>query len=71
MPCSNAGENAPLAGQSAGELDGFLVAYRLDAVHHVEVERAGNEAGADSLNLVRARLPNARGVKCRISVAMV
>ena len=55
-PLDDAAEDAFLRGQPAGDLDGVLVLDLDHLVDDLEVQHVGNEAGADALDLVPARL---------------
>ena len=57
----DAAQDALLAGQPAGDLDGLVVLDLLDPVDDRQVEVVGDEAGADALDLVRARLERLAG----------
>src|SRR5690606_37480946 len=46
-------DDALLPGKATGVLDGFLVRHLLHAVDEGQVERAGDEAGTEPLDLVR------------------
>src|ERR1019366_9975413 len=50
----DAAQNALLFSQAARHLDGFLIGDQLHLVQHRQVQRVGNEPGADALDFVRA-----------------
>src|ERR1039458_8628950 len=52
----NSGKNTLLTSQAPRYVDGLFVRYRFHAIHHGEIERVRNNARADALDFVRARL---------------
>lgn len=52
----DAAEDAFFAGEAAGHVDGFVIGDLFDVVDDGEVEGAGDEAGADTLDLMGAGL---------------
>src|SRR6056300_264291 len=54
-------EEAFFSGQPPGEFNRLVIADQLNAVNQVQIKDIGNEAGTDTLNLVRSRLQHFPG----------
>ena len=54
-PAGDADEQPLVLGGAAGPVDGLILVDRHHLVDDLEVEHLGHEAGADALDLVRAR----------------
>ena len=68
---ADAAQHAFLAGQPAGHLEGVLVLDLDHLIDDVQVEHARNEAGADALDLVPARLQLLRPASVCVMTGLV